>query len=81
MQTWRGAEMARFAATERDLAAISDTFRSYILSWRRHLLAENKAPRTVQTYIESVNRFAAFLAEQGMPTDPTPTPLTSRRLV
>lgn len=63
--------MARFAATERDLAAISDSFRSYVLSWRRHLLAENKAPRTVQTYVESVNRFASFLAEQGMPTDPT----------
>ncbi|HEX9362250.1 MAG TPA: tyrosine-type recombinase/integrase [Candidatus Dormibacteraeota bacterium] len=37
-------------------------------SWKRHLLAENKAPRTVQTYIESLNRLDDFLTAHKRPT-------------
>ncbi len=37
----------------------------------RSLAAENKSPRTLETYGESVAQLGAFLAERGMPTDPT----------
>ena len=40
-------------------------------SWRRHLRAENKSPRTIQSYDESVRQFATFLHVAGMPTDVT----------
>jgi site-specific recombinase XerD len=36
-------------------------------SFRRHLAAENKAPRTAQSYTEGVTRLHEFLAAQGMP--------------
>ena len=35
---------------------------------RRHLRAENKSPRTIQSYEEAAEQFEAFLAQQGMPT-------------
>ncbi|MBX3031432.1 MAG: tyrosine-type recombinase/integrase [Chloroflexi bacterium] len=38
-------------------------------SFGRHLRASNLSPRTVQTYLESVDRFATFLEDRGMPTD------------
>ena len=38
-------------------------------SFRRKLLAENKSPRTIQTYGEALRLFGAFVAHQGMPTD------------
>jgi site-specific recombinase XerD len=44
-----------------------------LTSWRRHLAAENKSPRTLQTYSEALTLFGRFLAERGMPTDPTTT--------
>jgi site-specific recombinase XerD len=37
-------------------------------SFSRHLRAKNRSPRTVQSYNETVEQFAAFLAERGMPT-------------
>jgi site-specific recombinase XerD len=36
-------------------------------SFRRHLAAENKAPRTVQAYAEAVHRLQEYLAAAGMP--------------
>jgi site-specific recombinase XerD len=36
-------------------------------SFRRHLLAANKAPRTIETYGDAVRLLGAFLAAQGMP--------------
>src|SRR5207244_11627992 len=36
-------------------------------SFRRSLLAENKSPRTVETYGEALRLFDEFLARQGMP--------------
>lgn len=40
-----------------------------VASFVRHLRAENKSPRTIQTYTESANQFARFLQRSGMPTD------------
>ena len=37
------------------------------VSFERKLLAENKRPRTVQTYGEALRLFGEFLAAQGMP--------------
>jgi hypothetical protein len=36
-------------------------------SFQRHLRAENKSPRTVQSYTEAVRRLHDFLTERGMP--------------
>ena len=36
-------------------------------SFRRALMAENKSPRTVQTYLESVARFREFLVAERLP--------------
>lgn len=63
--------MARYAATATAVEVTPREFRVFLKSFQRHLLASNKAPRTVQTYTESLTRFARFLSEQGMPTDPT----------
>jgi hypothetical protein len=52
--------MARFAATERETASAPPAFRILIKSFRRHLLAENRASRTIQNYCESLNCFSAF---------------------
>jgi hypothetical protein len=38
-------------------------------SFRRHLLAANKAPRTVGGYLDAVRLLGEFLAAQGMPGD------------
>lgn len=62
--------MAKYAATERTMKAAPLAVRVLHKSFQRHLQAENKAPRAVQSYTESLNRFAAFLQVQGMPTDP-----------
>jgi site-specific recombinase XerD len=37
-------------------------------SWQRHLRAENKSPRTIQSYIEAAEQFCAFLTDSGMST-------------
>src|SRR6266576_497952 len=37
-------------------------------SFIRSLRAENKSPRTVETYGEACRGFAAYLGKQGMPT-------------
>jgi site-specific recombinase XerD len=37
-------------------------------SWRRHLRAENKSARTIQSYTEAADQFRAFLVQQGVPT-------------
>jgi site-specific recombinase XerD len=38
-------------------------------SFRRHLLAANKAPRTVAGYLDAVRLLGEFLAAEGMPGD------------
>ena len=62
--------MNRFAATERAIDGARVAFRTLVLSFRRHLLAENKAPATVGTYLGSLRCLGEFLVDQGMPTDP-----------
>ncbi|HWE56565.1 MAG TPA: tyrosine-type recombinase/integrase [Acidimicrobiales bacterium] len=37
-------------------------------SWRRHLQAEEKSARTVQSYLEAADQFAAYLGSSGRPT-------------
>lgn len=37
-------------------------------SWQRHLRAQNRSPRTIQSYQEAVLQFAAFLEHRGLPT-------------
>ncbi|MCL5957857.1 MAG: tyrosine-type recombinase/integrase [Chloroflexi bacterium] len=39
-------------------------------SFHRSLLAENKSPRTIQTYGEALRQFGDFLVAKGMPTEP-----------
>jgi site-specific recombinase XerD len=43
------------------------SFEALAASFERSLRAENKAPRTIQTYMESVGQLGRFLAERGMP--------------
>ena len=38
-------------------------------SFALDLRAENKSPRTQETYTESVRQFIRYLSEQGMPQD------------
>jgi len=38
-------------------------------SFLRHLRAGNKAPRTIETYLDAVDLFGRFLTDRGMPTD------------
>ncbi len=47
-----------------------DSYRLLTDSFRRTLLAENKSPRTIETYGESLHAFGAYLVAQGMPTVP-----------
>lgn len=37
-------------------------------SYTRHLRAENKRPRTIETYLAALDLFRRYLGEQGMPT-------------
>ena len=60
--------MARPLAFARPAAG---AFGVLVASYRRHLLAANKAPRTIETYLEAVDQFGAYLRAQGMPTDPS----------
>ncbi|HEY8803014.1 MAG TPA: phage integrase N-terminal SAM-like domain-containing protein, partial [Candidatus Dormibacteraeota bacterium] len=38
-------------------------------SFGRHLAAENKAPRTIQVYLESLNALERFLTAEQLPTE------------
>src|SRR4051812_3673768 len=57
--------------TTRTKAASVVTFSFYRTMFRDSMEAENKAPRTIETYGLSVDQLGAFVAERGMPTDPT----------
>lgn len=46
---------------------LSESYRALVISFRRKLLAENKSPRTVQTYGEALRLFDEFLVARGMP--------------
>ena len=44
-----------------------DSYRVLTKSFRRSLLAQNKSPRTIQTYGEALSQFGTFVAVSGMP--------------
>jgi site-specific recombinase XerD len=46
---------------------LSESYRALVESFNRKLLAENKSPRTIQTYGEALRLFEEFLATRGMP--------------
>lgn len=45
-----------------------ESYYALAASFRRSLLAENKSPKTVTSYMEGVDLFGRFLVERGMPT-------------
>ena len=47
--------------------AIPEDYHLLAESFRRSLLAGNKAEKTVRTYMDAVGQFGGFLREQGMP--------------
>jgi site-specific recombinase XerD len=49
-------------------ADLPDPFRPLAASFRRSLLAENKAPKTVKSYCEAVALLGQYLRGHGMPT-------------
>lgn len=55
-------------AVARSQAASVGQAGALVPSWLRSLRAENKSPRTVQSYEEAALQFVAFLDERGMPT-------------
>ncbi|MGH9151360.1 MAG: tyrosine-type recombinase/integrase [Acidimicrobiales bacterium] len=44
---------------------------SLLPSWERSLRASRKSDQTIRSYLREARIFAAWLAERGMPTDPT----------
>jgi site-specific recombinase XerD len=49
-------------------AMIAPDLGAMVASFTRHLRAENKSPRTIETYLESLGQLERFLVERGMPT-------------
>ena len=58
--------MARNLTTDPSIASLGIT--ADAASFGRHLRASNVSPRTVQSYLESVDLFRRHLIEQGLPT-------------
>jgi hypothetical protein len=55
--------------TDRVAAPAAGDLTVLLPSWELSLRAANKAPRTIQTYMESARQFLAFLVEHGIRTD------------
>lgn len=55
-------------AVHTDIGARLAGYEVLTQSFKRHLLAENKAPKTILTYLGAVQGLGRFLDEQGMPT-------------
>lgn len=49
---------------------LTSSYRVWRDSFRRYLLAANRSPRTIQTYLAAVDDLEAYLTAQGMPSDP-----------
>ena len=65
----RAPPSAPAAADPADPADPLSGYRALAASFRRHLLAENKRPRTVETYGEGVRLLGEFLVAERLPTD------------
>ena len=50
------------------VSATNPTVLDILPRFQRHLAAENKAPRTIKSYSEAVERLHEYLVAQGMPT-------------
>ncbi len=48
-------------------SATSPDYQTLVQSYKRALLAANRAPGTVKTYMEGLEAFGSFLASKGMP--------------
>ncbi|MHB1162837.1 MAG: tyrosine-type recombinase/integrase [Chloroflexota bacterium] len=59
--------MARSAHPTASLQVETPDYQPLVQSYRRSLLAANKAPSTVKTYCEALEAFGSFLASKGMP--------------
>jgi site-specific recombinase XerD len=55
---------------DRALPAAPPELPDAIKSFVRHLKAENYSPRTIETYEESANQFANFVAKRRLPNEP-----------
>ena len=44
-------------------------FRALLTSWQRAQRAQNKSPRTIETYLDALLRFGEWLVETGVPQD------------
>jgi site-specific recombinase XerD len=51
-----------------DVGSTDPRLLDLVPSFTRHLRAENKAPRTIEAYVEAVRRLHEFLVDAGMPT-------------
>jgi site-specific recombinase XerD len=51
-------------------AELDPAYTKWVARFGRSLAAENKSPRTTQTYLESLTRFGEYLASQGLSQDP-----------
>jgi site-specific recombinase XerD len=60
------------------VAATNPRLLDILPRFQRHLAAENKAPRTIKSYSEAVERLHEYLVAQGMPT--TAAGITSEHL-
>lgn len=59
--------MSALTSPRRQATPPEATITAMAESFRRALVAENKSPRTVQTYLESVARFRVFLVAERLP--------------
>ena len=59
--------MGAISSPRRQATPPEATITAMAESFRRALVAENKSPRTVQTYLESVARFRVFLVAERLP--------------
>lgn len=57
------------AAEHRSSDMVAGDITHLLPSWQLHLRALNRSPKTIETYLEASRQLAAFLIEQGMPTD------------
>ena len=57
--------MAKATAAKKQVTPGIDVLRR---SWKLSLEAQNKSPRTITQYLDSLRLFERFLVEKGMPT-------------
>jgi hypothetical protein len=51
--------------------AVADLFGGLGRSYRLSLMAMNRSPKTLETYLQAVIQFDAYLVDRGMPTSVT----------